>query len=52
MTGKQLVEHCAQSVHVRCTRKQGVVTDGLLWRHVTRGAHYLLRLRDGALRFH
>ena len=50
MIGKQLVKHCAHSVHVCCSGKLGL-TDGLLWCHVTRRAHYLFRVRDGALRF-
>ena len=51
MTGKQLVKHCAHAVHVCCAGKLGLVSDGLLWCHVTRGAHYLFRVRDGVLCF-
>ena len=51
MTGKQLVKHCAQSVHVCCAGQLGLVTHGLLWRHITRRSHDLFRFCDGAVHF-
>src|SRR5262249_46083164 len=47
---RQIVKHCAKSVHIYATCKLGVVTCGLVWRPVNRCTHQFLRACGGVLR--